>query len=623
MLAQHMLQSVSILTAAVIVYATPLLPLESDPDAHGYLQKFGYLQKPNPETGSIIDHEHFADAVKTFQTFANLPITGVLDAETKRMMAAPRCGVPDVVDGETPPPSGQTHKRRKRFVLQGSKWKVKDLTWSVSQMTSQLNRGDVESQLARAWKIWSDNSDLTFTKSNGGNVHIDVRFAKFEHGDGDPFDGPGKTLAHAYFPQYGGDAHFDESESWTTGRYGTNLFQVAAHEFGHSLGLSHSNVRSSLMAPFYRGYDDNLQLDPDDIAAIQDIYGPPSFGRNRISVSQPASTPAPPPTRPPAPTAVRPRPYIPQGPGVSVCQSPTVDAITVTADGITYAFKDDMYYQLTDYGVEIGYPRKIAEDWFGLPGKLDAALTWSDGKTFFFKGDKYWRFENKIPKKGYPKSISKGFAGIPNDIDAAFVWSGNGNTYFIKGTQYWRYDSTASSPVSSDYPKSLSTWSGLPPRIDAAFQWKNGKTFFFSGPNYYRFNDKKFAVEADYPRPNDVWWFGCRSDNKKDFVASGNTIDSVFKPLSARFPYHPWFSKIVPSYAFPDNHIDDAMEELNDMGVRPKEEQVVNVSVDEQLPVAHAQMVESHPITISASGKIGISFLMITLILALQKLLAM
>lgn len=92
------------------------------------------------------------------------------------------------------------------------------------------------------------------------------RFEESEHGDGDPFDGPGGTLAHAYFPVYGGDAHFDDAEFWTIdSTRGTNLFQVAAHEFGHSLGLSHSDVRSALMAPFYRGYDPVFRLDSDDI----------------------------------------------------------------------------------------------------------------------------------------------------------------------------------------------------------------------------------------------------------------------------------------------------------------------------------------------------------------------
>lgn len=54
---------------------------------------------------------------------------------------------------------------------------------------------------------------------------------------------------------------------------GTNLFQVAAHEFGHSLGLSHSSVQNSLMAPFYRGYNPTFILDSDDIKGIQYIYG--------------------------------------------------------------------------------------------------------------------------------------------------------------------------------------------------------------------------------------------------------------------------------------------------------------------------------------------------------------
>ena len=48
---------------------------------------------------------------------------------------------------------------------------------------------------------------------------------------------PGGTLAHAFFPLFGGDIHFDEEENWTvkTSR-GVSLAQSAAHEIGHSLG---------------------------------------------------------------------------------------------------------------------------------------------------------------------------------------------------------------------------------------------------------------------------------------------------------------------------------------------------------------------------------------------------
>ena len=71
-----------------------------------------------------------------------------------------------------------------------------------------------------------------------------------------------------------GDAHFDDDEEFTTRRTnGVNLDWVAVHEFGHSLGLLHSNVRESIMFPWYKGYVPNIKLTDDDIQGIQERYG--------------------------------------------------------------------------------------------------------------------------------------------------------------------------------------------------------------------------------------------------------------------------------------------------------------------------------------------------------------
>lgn len=71
-----------------------------------------------------------------------------------------------------------------------------------------------------------------------------------------------------------GDAHFDDDERYTVGtKDGINLDWVALHEFGHSLGLDHSNVRGSIMFPWYQGYKPTIKLTEDDILGIQGIYG--------------------------------------------------------------------------------------------------------------------------------------------------------------------------------------------------------------------------------------------------------------------------------------------------------------------------------------------------------------
>ena len=52
-----------------------------------------------------------------------------------------------------------------------------------------------------------------------------------------------------------------------------SFYAVAAHEFGHSLGLSHSSVQGAIMFPYYQHLGDNYTLSSDDITGIQAIYG--------------------------------------------------------------------------------------------------------------------------------------------------------------------------------------------------------------------------------------------------------------------------------------------------------------------------------------------------------------
>jgi hypothetical protein len=141
--------------------------------------------------------------------------------------------------------------------------------------------GQWQTQILKAAQVWAQQTNINFVvvpddgaPSGWGNYEQgdpgfgDIRIGGYAFGC--------STLARTYQPppvnnfSIAGDIAFNTGQKFSIGST-YDLFTVAAHEFGHALGLDHSSATSqAIMFPMYNGI--KTSLTSDDTAGIRNIY---------------------------------------------------------------------------------------------------------------------------------------------------------------------------------------------------------------------------------------------------------------------------------------------------------------------------------------------------------------
>uniref|UniRef100_A0AAZ3SWZ1 Matrix metalloproteinase-14 n=1 Tax=Oncorhynchus tshawytscha TaxID=74940 RepID=A0AAZ3SWZ1_ONCTS len=519
--------------------------------ANSYLKRFGYMDVQH--RSGFQSMVSTSKALMRMQRQMGLEETGTLDKSTVAAMKAPRCGVPDVRSYQT---------------FQGDlKWDHHDITYRILNYSPDMGASLIDDAFARAFKVWSDVTPLTFTRLFDGIADIMVSFGKADHGDGYPFDGKDGLLAHAFPPGDGiqGDAHFDDDENWTLGKgagqhgsiswtvktsfvlytfdgnsngkacvfpfvflgetyegcttegrsdgyrwcsttdnfdkdkkfgfcpnRGYSLFLVAAHEFGHALGLDHSNIRDALMYPMY-SYVEDFSLHEDDVEGIHYLYGSKTGPDPIPTIPSPGPDPKPDTTTTKSTTTTTTHPV---DPSQSPCQINKFDTIT-EIDGDLHFFKDGQYWRMsskTDGGPE--GPFSMSKRWPAVPVVVDTAFEdLATKKIYFFSGTRFWVYTGQSLLG--PHSIEKlGLSSTVEKVEGA-LQRGKGKVLLFSGENYWRLD-VGGQKIDMGYPRFTDlVFGGVPLDSHDVFQFQ-GNSYFCRDSFYWRMNSNRQVDRVGY-----------------------------------------------------------------------------------------------------------------------------
>jgi peptidoglycan hydrolase-like protein with peptidoglycan-binding domain len=245
-----------------------------------YLDDFGYFKQSPLDFDNVLDKKTIS-AVKSYQQFFNLQVTGDLNTETLQQILLPRCGVPDMnfeysftdLINISYPKGNKWFPKGTKTLTFGFHPESKISIYMINVFRNALTR-------------WSKTTEvLNFKETTSyNNADIKIGFYNINYDDEVNDVVVGDTFISLQLGSNvkSGLLRLDATKFWVlpTDAYAWSwelrqfdLETAAMHQIGHLLGLDHSSDEESIMYPaILPSQQRKVQITVSDNNAIHQLY---------------------------------------------------------------------------------------------------------------------------------------------------------------------------------------------------------------------------------------------------------------------------------------------------------------------------------------------------------------